>query len=173
MKLSVSRAYLLQAEADWKMFKEAWQSSLPRSHGLHFLQMATEKAGKAYLAAGGETLKKLKRSHHAFVKFLQTLPRNWPLQTSNGFHNRAAFRNRVANLKPLAESIERLAPALARDGPNPEYPWKEPRGEVKCPWQHKFEDIKKQIDSSKGMNLRKLIEHAISDKRIHKAFGII
>ncbi len=34
-----------------------------------------------------------------------------------------AWSSRIRSSIPLAESIEDLAPALAQEGPNPEYPW--------------------------------------------------
>ena len=39
---------------------------------------------------------------------------------------------------PLAQRVEDLAPALDRDGPNPEYPWPS-AGPIVAPAEHEFE----------------------------------
>ncbi len=73
MTYSPARAYIEQAKADFESYKLLKIRGQPASQWLHFLQMATEKAGKAYLAAYGSDLEQLRRSHLAFVRFLRML----------------------------------------------------------------------------------------------------
>jgi hypothetical protein len=105
---------------------------LLRRHGvapcqqLHYLQMVTEKLGKAYFWRSGTPPKK---SHASFVKFLQALddrpnPDLTRIANLLGFGRADDFENWIPTVTPLAYGLERLAPALAGDnGPNPEYPW--------------------------------------------------
>ncbi len=39
----------------------------------------------------------------------------------------------VQRLLPLVDEIEKLAPALAHEGPNAEYPWADPSGAIHVP----------------------------------------
>lgn len=48
-------AFLQQARSDWQAYQLIYRSTLPACHGLHALQMASEKLGKAALLAGGMT----------------------------------------------------------------------------------------------------------------------
>ena len=87
--------------------------------------MATEKLGKAYFWRSGTSPK---RTHAVFVKFLQrlgTAPKSERDHIANvfSFGRFREFQSWVTNALPLAYDLERLAPDLAGDGPNPEYPW--------------------------------------------------
>ena len=64
-------AFLQQARADWEAYQKTHETYWPACHRLHFLQMATEKLGKALLLAGQAELARVTGSHAAFVKFMQ------------------------------------------------------------------------------------------------------
>jgi hypothetical protein len=64
--------YLEQARSDWDAYGTLSTSSLPDCHVLHYLQMATEKLGKALLLAGGTDIEAVRRTHRAFTRFLFT-----------------------------------------------------------------------------------------------------
>jgi hypothetical protein len=87
--------------------------------------MVTEKLGKAYFWRSGKPYDKI---HAAFVKFLRFLGgvrASERQQIANVFEF-ARFedlQNWIRAILPLAYQLERLAPTLAQDGPNPEYPW--------------------------------------------------
>ena len=95
-------------------------------HQLHYLQMVTEKLGKAYFWRTGSPPPK---SHISFVRFLQTLDDRSRTDVDRiakllGFAKASALEAWIRTVAPLAHAIEHLAPALAGDsGPNPEYPW--------------------------------------------------
>jgi hypothetical protein len=56
-----------------------------------------------------------------------------------GFPDIVSFREWCDDVSSLAYALERLAPAIANDGPNPEYPW--PRAEPRyAPVEHRFEE---------------------------------
>lgn len=102
-----------------------------RRHGadpcqqLHYLQMITEKLAKAYFWRNDEGPP---RSHASFVRFLCFLgavrrSERDRVATAFGFQRFQDFRRWIRSILPLAYELERLAPALAGDGPNLEYPW--------------------------------------------------
>ena len=57
---------------------------------------------------------------------------------------------------PIANEIEHLAPALAEDGPNAEYPWEDSREKVYAPAEYPF-PVLTNLKSPKGCNLMKFI----------------
>jgi len=70
------------------------------------------------------------------------------------------FEAWVYRILPLEYELERLAPALAQDGPNPEYPW--PRTEPQhIPATFKFDVWKQLTESGRGRLLLKVIDIAI------------
>jgi len=124
--------------------------------------MVTEKVAKAYFWRSGTPPP---RSHAGFVQFLRFLG-----------HVRRDDRERVANLfsfrrfedfqawirsaLPIAYALERLAPDLANDGPNPEYPW--PHAEpVDAPVNHNFA-VWESLTSAQGRNLMRVIQIAVT-----------
>jgi hypothetical protein len=114
-----------QAKSEHDIFIMLRGQGVEQCHSLHYLQMATEKLAKAYFWRSSTPPPK---SHAGFVQFLRFLG-----------HIRLRDRERVANLftfkrfldfqswirkaQPIAYDLERLAPDLSNDGPNPEYPW--------------------------------------------------
>ena len=132
-------------------------------HQLHYLQMVTEKLGKAYFWRKNQPPKK---SHASFVKFLQALndrrdPDRTRIAQLHGFGRADAFESWISTVTPLAYDLERLAPALAGDnGPNPEYPW--PRAEpTNAPATFDFEVWRQLNNSGRGRHLLKVIDAAV------------
>ncbi len=115
------RLFLIQAKADMVVFERFWKdSTLPACHALHYLQMATELLGKAHAWKNGPKTD----THRAFVGFLRSLATNRAAQKQLGYAGKNEnWGHLIRKSVPLAENIEDLAPALALDGPNPEYPW--------------------------------------------------
>lgn len=170
MNDSLAQAYLRQAKADFVCYKLLKVGSQPASQWLHFLQMASEKTGKAYLAAYGNSLEQLRRSHLAFGRFVRLLPRNRKIRKERKISPRQ-MKYHVDRILPLADKIERLAPALS-DGPNAEYPWKIPGGQLMTPCIYDFKDILADLESVRGRNFLKILDKAISSSYWHNAFGI-
>ncbi|MEK7729692.1 MAG: hypothetical protein AAB354_14900, partial [candidate division KSB1 bacterium] len=142
-------------------------SILPPCHTLHYLQMSTEKLAKAALMAGGMKPDEIGNSHLAFSKFLHLAFRNRNLRLEMGMSG-AQLRMHFAHLLPLADAIERLAPALSRGGINPEYPWEEPNGIVHTPAIYQFK-LAQDLSTPKGVNLLKDI--GLMLKNFEKLFG--
>lgn len=138
------------------------QDAAPCQH-LHYLQMVTEKLGKAYFWRAGHAPRK---SHSSFVRFLQALTNRsnqGKTRISNllGFDRRQEFENWIRIISPLAFELEQLAPSLAGStGPNPEYPW---------PWENpketpatfEFPIWKKLTGSSRGRQFLLVIDRAV------------
>jgi hypothetical protein len=130
---------------------------------LHYLQMVTEKLGKAYFWRSGRPPRK---SHASFVRFLQALddrpdPDGTRIAELLGFRRVQDFENWIPTITPLAYDLERLAPALAGDnGPNPEYPW--PRtAPVNAPVSYEFAVWTQLTDSGRGRQLLRVIDAAV------------
>lgn len=160
-------AFQEQARSAWQAYHLMDQSSLPSCHTLHYLQMATEKLAKAALLAGGMKLEDLRNSHLAFTKFLRVAFRNRNLRHEMGMSG-AQLRTHFANTIPVADAIERLAPALADGGVNPEYPWRDPNGIVHTPATYSF-DLARVLSTPKGVNLLKDISLML--RKFEKLFG--
>ena len=85
--------------------------------------------------------------------------------------NNEAWSSRIRSSIALAESIEELAPDLAQDGPNPEYPWPRANPAV-VPAEHEFDIWLKLRDTANGRHflhfLRSLLEgqKPISDEEV-------
>ncbi|HEX7376352.1 MAG TPA: hypothetical protein VF278_04535 [Pirellulales bacterium] len=133
------RLFLVQARSDFVVFewlqKQQRNGELPASHALHYLQMATELLGKSHGWRHGPQA----MSHRAFVPFLLSLSTNRDAQKRLGFkgHN-ANWEQLIRKSSALAEQIQNLAPTLAQNGPNPEYPWP-PAAPAHAPVEHRFE----------------------------------
>jgi hypothetical protein len=130
------RLFLVQARTDFAVFELLrGQPELPACHALHYLQMATELLGKAHVWKDGPPAK---ISHAALVTFLKSLSANQHAQRQLGYDQQNEnWQQLIRKCKPLALQIEKLAPKLALDGPNPEYPW--PRAAPQtAPAEHTF-----------------------------------
>lgn len=120
------RLWWEQVRSDYQILLLLGERGAPACHQLHYLQMITEKLGKAYSWRTGVPPSK---SHASFVRFFQTLDNRKRADRDRiaqllGFKSAAQFETWIASIAPLAHAIEQLAPALAGDnGPNPEYPW--------------------------------------------------
>jgi len=148
------RLFLIQAKTDFLVFERfRTDSSLPACHALHYLQMATELLGKAHAWKNGSGA----NTHRAFVGFLRSLVTNREAQKQLGFEGQnSSRRNLIRNSVPLAENIEDLAPALAQDGPNPEYPW--PRADPQtAPVEHSFPIWKELQGAANGRKFLALV----------------
>src|SRR5439155_15411956 len=106
-----------------------------------------------------------RRSHVSFVRFLQALDDRSGRDRTRiakilGFGRAYDFEKWMPTITPLAHDLERLAPDLAGDGPNPEYPW--PWAAPDCaPATYEFEVWNQLIDSARGRQLLEVIDVAV------------
>ncbi|MFO0964797.1 MAG: hypothetical protein U0793_04305 [Gemmataceae bacterium] len=129
---------------------------------LHYLQMATEKLSKAYLWRSGKVPPK---SHIGLVRFLKALlDRAFDLgriAKALGFGRSDDLEKWVSSVQPLAYELQNIAPAEARNGPNPEYPW--PReNPLHYPAGHGFSLWTQLQNTGQGRKLLQFIERAIT-----------
>jgi len=150
-----ANAYLEQARSDWDTRKVVMENTCAACHELHYLQMTTEKLGKAGLLRGGTNLDSVSRTHKTFVCFLRVAARNASLRQAFQFNARQ-LQAYVKEVLPVADQIERLAPALAQNGPNAEYPWETPSREVVVPASHDF-PVADELKGPRGRKLLRLI----------------
>ena len=148
-------AFIEQARSDWDVYNMVASNSCPACHGLHYLQMTTEKLGKAIGIKSGGKLENLEKSHK-FTGFLRVAARNSGLRSLLGLQNDRQLQEYITEILPIAHEIERLAPSLAQGGPNAEYPWKTPVGDVATPAKYTF-PVAKQLMEPRGRKLLKLI----------------
>jgi hypothetical protein len=150
------RLYLVQARSDWQVYRLL--KSQPNCHRLHYFQMCTEKLAKAYFwkSPGAGNL-----GHAAFVKFVRAMATRPKVASKLGFDNTVSFGEWIKDVSDLAYELERLAPALAGDGPNPEYPW--PRhNPAHAPVEHDFQAWR-HMQSANGRCLWLMIDKVLED----------
>jgi hypothetical protein len=164
---SWQRAFLKQARVDWQAYQRTRNAPWLECHRLLFLQMATEKLGKALLIAGHTSVEKITQTHAAFVKFVQIAGNHRKLQKALGM-NKSQQGAQFKTLLPFAYEIELLAPALAQRGPNPEYPWEDASGAILAPADHSFALAKRLRKIPQGVQLLKYVE--IFLKRFEELF---
>jgi len=160
-RLNWQLAFLQQARADWEAYQKTHETFWPACHRLHFLQMATEKLGKALLLAGQAEFERVTGSHAAFVKFMQVASCDRSLQIRLKM-TKAQLKAHFRQLLPIAYEIEILAPALAQHGPNPEYPWFDRTGKICVPVVYSFPQTK-LLQSPYGLKLLKHIEDCMAE----------
>lgn len=150
-----------QAKSDHEVLIIVRRNGIAQCHTLHYLQMVTEKLAKAYFWRSGAAPK---RSHAGFVHLLRFLGQIRQADRERvaalfAFSRYADFQNWMRSVLPIAYELERLAPALANDGPNPEYPWPQVSPEH-APASFSF-PIWSSLTSSQGRHLWRFIHIAI------------
>lgn len=154
-------AFLKQARSDWEAYEKTRQAAWPHCHRLHFLQMAAEKLGKALLIGGHSKLEDVTHSHSAFVKFMHIASNNYNLRMSLKM-TKSQLKADFKGLLPLAYAIERLAPALAQNGPNPEYPWLDKSGQICIPVDYSF-PLANSLQLHQGIKLLKYVGYSLKE----------
>jgi hypothetical protein len=137
-------AFLRQARSDWEMF-QLFRQRQPVCHQLHFLQMATEKLAKAYLW-GTRTPPRI--AHASLVQFLRLVAHKGDVSAALEFHDQRNFHAWISSTIPLAAQVENLAPQLAGEGPNPEYPFPRTKPTI-APIDHDF-SLAQDLSKHKG-----------------------
>jgi len=151
-----------QARSDYAILAILRKNGVEACHQLHYLQMVTEKLAKAYFWGSGKPSAK---SHAGFVQFMRILgqiPRSKRKQVADIFEFRRFkdFRQWTRSVLPLAYALERLAPALANDGPNTEYPWPQ-AAPAEAPATFDFDIWKDLAETGSGRHLLKIIGVAV------------
>lgn len=153
-----------QANSDFSIWRLLNANDAGPCHQLHYLQMLTEKISKAYFWRTGKPPRK---SHVGFVDFLRSLgSRSLKKSERNriaaifGFKQYEHFESWMHNVTPLIHELERLAPALAGDGPNPEYPWPY-LAPQHSPTTYPFHAWTALTSSTQGRSLIKFVETAV------------
>jgi hypothetical protein len=135
------------------------QGNVDPCHHLHYLQMVTEKVAKAFFWRSN---KEPPRSHAGFVQFLRSLggvqsSRRQQVADVLEFASFQSLQNSIRRMLPLAYELEHLAPALAQNGPNPEYPWP-PAAPRHAPATFHFDVWTQLINTGQGRQLLQLID---------------
>ncbi len=151
-----------QAKSDHDVFLLLRKHGIAKCHSLHYLQMVTEKLAKAYFWRSGSPPPKNHAGFGQFLRFLCQIRQNdrtriAELFTFTRFND---FQKWVYAVLPTAYDLEHLAPTLANNGPNPEYPWPHQRPEF-APAHHDFA-IWAPLTSSRGRNLMRVIRIAVN-----------
>lgn len=151
-----------QAKSDYAVLLLLRRQGVPSCHQLHYLQMATEKLGKAYFWRSGA---EPPRSHAGFVQFMRSFGNVRATQRQQiadlfAFGRFDDFQNWIRAILPLAYALERLAPALANDGPNTEYPWPH-NAPAHIPAAFSFDVWTQLTGTGRGRQLMQMIQVAI------------
>ena len=157
------RLFLVQAKSAFAVYRLLnADKSLHHCHALHYLQMATELLGKANAWKNGP----IGKSHKALVSFLHSLSSNTKAQKQLGYGGQNEnWTHTIRKIKPIAVSLQKMAPALAEDGPNPEYPWKTDAPTV-APVEYAFPIWEELTETSYGRALVSLVDRlfAVADE---------
>ena len=156
------RAYARQADVDLRaheLYANHPFAIAAECHKLLFLQMACEKACKAYLIRGGVEFSSVRTSHAHIAGPLPGILRQRMMKL--GYDTRK-IESLVAKFRHIAREIELLNPSVEDGGRRPancEYPW--PSGElVITPRDHHFE-ISRLMLQPAGVTFRKRLRDAI------------
>ncbi len=151
-----------QARSDLDVLRLLRRNAVAPCHQLHYLQMAGEKIAKAYFwRTGAPPAKK----HAGLVSFLKALggtggSRQALVAATFEFREFKQFQTWIRHVSPRAYDLEKLAPALAGDGPNPEYPWPHD-APVEYPAGYRFDLWKWLGESGSGRQFSKVVEIAV------------
>ncbi len=153
-----------QSVSDFGVFVQLRTNGVPPCHSLHYLQMATEKLAKAFFWRSGTPPP---RSHAGFVQFMRFLgsvrePHQDRVARLFHFRRFSAWQSWIRRVLPIAYQLEAIAPALANDGPNPEYPWPH-RAPIAVPLDHEFEVWTSLTSSGQGRELLRVISIAAKE----------
>jgi hypothetical protein len=152
-----------QSCSDLEIFKLLRRNNTLPCHQLHYLQIVAEKLAKAYFWRSGSPPP---RSHAGAIQFFRALGTT-PTKGQNRlaealeFPNFNSLRTWIRNSYPLIYELEHLAPALARDGPNPEYPWPH-SGPTTNPVRYQFSFWSRMNGTAIGRQLVKVLEIAVN-----------
>ncbi len=155
-------AWWEQARSDLGILILLRRNAAAPCHQLHYLQMVAEKLAKAYFWRTGTPPP---RNHAGLVTFMRSLggvpmERRPYLATSLGFQEFGQLQAWIRLVLPMAYDLERLAPALAQDGPNPEYPWPH-HSPTDHPAGHRFELWGRLTETGLGRQFLKVVEIAV------------
>jgi hypothetical protein len=160
---SYQQVWWEQTRADHSVLLLFRQRGIAACHQLHYLQMVTEKLGKAYFWRTGRPPR---ATHASFVRFLQALD-DRPSPDSNriaellGFGRPQDMQNWIPTITPLAYDLERLAPDLAGyNSPNPEYPWPHV-APTYAPVSYEFRLWTELTETGRGRQLMRVVDAAV------------
>ncbi|MGO8690165.1 MAG: hypothetical protein ACLQLG_11060 [Thermoguttaceae bacterium] len=154
-----------QTRADHEIFTLLRRERAAACHQLHYLQMVTEKLGKAYFWRLGRPPR---ATHASFVRFLQALgdrraPNAEDIATLFGFGTSRGLAQWIRSVSHLAHALELLAPALAGvDAPNAEYPWPH-AAPVNAPASYSFPVWAELTGTGRGRQLLGVIDAAVRE----------
>ena len=153
-----------QARSDHEVLLLLRNRGVPSCHQLHYLQMITEKLSKAYLWRSGKPPKMSHKCFGLFMRLLLQVPTSERQKVADTFDFKRFkdFQNWARQAMPLVYSLERLAPALAQEGPNPEYPWPSDLP-TNTPATYQFDVWRDLRDTSQGRRLLSFIESAVKE----------
>ena len=151
-----------QARSDHSAFLVLRRHQADPCHLLHYLQMSTEKLAKAYFWRTGTPPP---RSHAGFGRLMRSLgsrlqPRRQAIAEALRFASFGQLQGWTQLSLPLIYALEGLAPALAQDGPNPEYPWPQ-AAPTETPALYLFPVWIELTETGRGRQLLQVIHSAI------------
>ena len=120
------------------------------------------KIAKAYFWRSGSPPPQKHAGFVQFLRFLGQIRRSDQARIANlfTFKTYEGFQNWLRAVLPIAYDLERLAPALANDGPNSEYPWPHANPEF-APANHSFA-VWMSLTSGQGRDLMRILRIAVT-----------
>ena len=151
-----------QALSDYSVLVLLRSQGVAPCHQLHYLQMVTEKLAKAYFWRTGKAPPKC---HSGFAQFLRSIGGVQPSKRDQvakalAFKSFGGLQSWIRSILPMAYDLERIAPALANNGPNPEYPWPH-NSPTSSPVRSQFAVWDQLIATGRGRQFVQVIEYAV------------
>ena len=158
-----------QARSDHAILVLLRRHGVAPCHQLHYLQMVTEKLSKAYFWRSGTPPKKSHAGFGLFMRLLLQVSKSKRMKIAGifGFGRFEDFQNWTRTTLTLAYDLERLAPALANDGPNPEYPWPQNAPQT-IPATFDFDVWRQLTDTGRGRQLVQVIKTAVEQFPVYE-----
>ncbi|MBX9679008.1 MAG: hypothetical protein K2X38_09615 [Gemmataceae bacterium] len=154
-----ARLFLVQAQSAFVVF-ELLRShkAMHHCHSLHYLQMATELFAKAFLWERGP----IRKTHEVIDAFFKRLATQRRAQSKLGFDGlNENWQQTLKKAKEIASEIQALSPAIAKNGPNAEYPWP-PAKPIAAPVEYEFPVWTKLTATSFGRKYIHLLKQLLA-----------
>lgn len=158
----LQRLWWQQASSDHKIYRMLRAANTESCHQLHYLQMTMEKLAKAYLWRTGKASRVSHVSVDIFLRSLMDRSRAdlESIAAALNFKSSDHLETSVRSMRPMARQIELLAPSLAADGPNAEYPWPHHRP-VHTPESFDFPIWRDLTETGRGRAMLAFVEAAV------------
>jgi hypothetical protein len=129
-----AKAFRLQAQSDFEVYRHLSQNRFPFCHQLHYLQMTAEKTAKSFYSSEPP------QTHYVLDKMFYIIANNPALRKRYGWTSRHDVEKAKKSMLPALDFLEGLVPKSGTETTvNAEYPWKQ-NGAVVAPCNYSYQE---------------------------------